>query len=548
MADIESVRSDDLEATEKEVRLCNQQIPEFPVDIGTADSFEIVANELLVPYSTNLMQEEAVTVKPLLVRNGEVERAPEAPIATGASDVHYQLPEPDGDGEEIIAALEFHVGNQWAWSDKVELVAKGGTWQPAERPVVFAELGEVPPSPGEPPLTGEEIPPSESSVDLLERLGKLGFPTENIVLPSQALVTGGASIESSTTRVCLKQLVTQVGEGIGEDIFTSDTYYNSRYLLAYIPGAYFNFLDASGCAYVNISGWTTITVYSIGSYDYRDISVGTTAPPMAWTTRSFTVNIAAGVTNTFNWAPPSGSQQFNITLFGIMALMRWPGPWQGTYNFYSFVGSSGYNDPSHDIYVGSGNDKTLVNHELGHCFFYRNTYNPWQKYNYIDQGVTAPCQSGSSNHDIDTIELASSSANEGFATFYAATSFNYLDQAPNANCRLYHFKYPNFDCLGSASEPIPYMETTCNFDNPWNGQSVEADWIRALWYIRTAGGVSNDDITTWLSYHPLFTPSFTDTNIYSNLDFFATWVFLGDPTKLLDTHWDYAKWFYGIDH
>lgn len=440
------LNTSDTEPANGEEKLCNREDPPFPVDIGKGDSVEVVANELVVPYSASALLTEELTVKPLLVRNGDVERAPETSISKEASTFSYRLPEPIEDGEEIIVALEFHAGNQWAWSDKVELVAKGGNWEPADSPVVFTKLGEVPPSPGEPPLTGEEIPSSQSSAEVLAHLREAGFNDE-IILPPEK----GVSLKSTSTRICLKQLVTQVGEGVGEDIFTSDTYYNSRYLLLYIPGVSINYLDASGCVYADISGWNTFTVYSVAGYDSRYIRVGTNGPPLTLVSRSFSKNIVSGVTNTLNWAPPTTSHHFNITLFGLMALMRWPGSWQGTYNFYTFAGSSGYNAfPSHDIYIGSGDDKVLVTHELGHCFFYRNSDYDWQTtvgYDYSETG-SGVCISGSGSHDIQTIELATSSANEAAATFYGAVSYNYMDEAPYNNCRLYHINYQTgFDCL-----------------------------------------------------------------------------------------------------
>lgn len=141
-------------------------------------------------------------------------------------------------------------------------------------------------------------------------------------------------------------------------------------------------------------------------------------------------------------------------------------------------------------------------------------------------------------------EYAKAGANEGFAHFYAADTWN-ADE-PNADCIFKYYKTvegvlrPTVDCEGSGGDfPLAYHENVCGATA---GRAVELDWLRLFWDVHTAanGVIAHDTImSSWLGG----ATAWGNTDVYWRLQDRAN-AMQGD----LDSAWDQYKGYNGVVH
>jgi hypothetical protein len=119
-------------------------------------------------------------------------------------------------------------------------------------------------------------------------------------------------------------------------------------------------------------------------------------------------------------------------------------------------------------------DKWVVAHEVGHWIEFRETVTS-EKMEY-DNGLDKGRCSNKEGHFVIRREYSSAAQIEGFASFWAATVFNNLNQT---DCYV-RMGGATIDCEGSSTHPLKYLETQCN-DGKLSGVGVETDWQRAFW-------------------------------------------------------------------
>ncbi|MCA9633917.1 MAG: hypothetical protein KC766_39985, partial [Myxococcales bacterium] len=346
-------------------------------------------------------------------------------------EVIQELPEPT-EGAEIAVALQLESDQGSSVTTQLELTAQGGRWQRSTAPLSFMTTTPPVELPGQPPNEGipegrtatkEEVRATLASNGIIISDEKL-FPSEKA---SSARSAPSAALLTADKRICFRQLFTQVGEGLGEDLFSYDGYYASKNLGIYVPGYFLGYLDASGCTpFLDIpAGYQTVQLFTIAAYDSRIIEVQTTAPPSNAEWKNLLVNFTTG-TSYVSWNPTVLDEHFNITLVATEAIRRWPGWHTGTYRFYANAADNKNDTQSpHYIYVKDGDNKTMINHEFGHNFYYYNTVGSWQSWSYgLNVSSGSNCYS-SYPHDIWTLEYATASMNEAAATYFAALSINY---------------------------------------------------------------------------------------------------------------------------
>jgi hypothetical protein len=119
-------------------------------------------------------------------------------------------------------------------------------------------------------------------------------------------------------------------------------------------------------------------------------------------------------------------------------------------------------------------DKWVVAHEVGHWIQSRETVTSG-KMAYDNSLPSGQCNNGK-GHFVISREYSSAAHIEGFASFWAATVFNNLNQT-DCFVRMGGVK---IDCEGASTHPLKYLETKCN-DGKLSGVGVETDWQRAFW-------------------------------------------------------------------
>ncbi|MCB9670167.1 MAG: hypothetical protein H6736_17480 [Alphaproteobacteria bacterium] len=178
------------------------------------------------------------------------------------------------------------------------------------------------------------------------------------------------------------------------------------------------------------------------------------------------------------------------------------------------VGGSCYK-ANFDALFTDSTSKFVFAHELGHQIgAMRNAANGSPQStasNY--EAPTAVC-GPVAGHVMDTKEYQSAAANEGFAHYYAAVSWNLTNQT---DCRFGYYKPVDFNHDGTSdpgsnlnceggpalttppggSPPAPvaagdYLADQCA--TPYGNRGTEYDWLRFWWDIDTDGGLSTTDI------------------------------------------------------
>ncbi|MBX3182870.1 MAG: hypothetical protein KIT72_18245 [Polyangiaceae bacterium] len=454
-----------------------------------------------------------------------------APKARSPREVHVPLDEfLQREAGIATLAVQFAAGDQSTWSDAVQVIHRERRWEILP-PDVGATVRVSEPTEddnGELPWDGHTRAfefPGRTPQEVIQS-ARWGTPLQ----PSEVL----PAVQSprALTTVCFKQVVLQTGAGVGEDVFSANVgQYRSSKMMVHMPGYYFGILDANGCTSpLDLPGGDiSITAFPFYVTNSRVAFVETWQEPSPNWPLIFTANIPAGGTYELLFWPISRQPEFNIGLFAITGLQRWPGPNSGEYHFLARAPED--KNAGGSIHIKSHLDKTLVGHELGHAFFSRNTSVSFAASDYSIADAW-PCNAGGvGGHDIDSTEYAQSTFTEAVATYYAAVSWNYRDQ--DGDCWLYHPGYPTgVNCDGGQTAlPLAFMKNKCS---PWTGRGVEIDWLRALWNIRTSGAKTSDNsLLNWIDAAP---NAYTLTNTYSNLDAAANTM-----GGALNTNWDTTK-------
>lgn len=150
------------------------------------------------------------------------------------------------------------------------------------------------------------------------------------------------------------------------------------------------------------------------------------------------------------------------------------------------------------LYVGTNNDGTdlsrlrhVTGHELGH-WLQRRLIPALSTSNYGDWASQAACRcdhvsSANTLHCWNSREFLPTAALEGFAHFFAAKTFNDIDEA---DCWFQYYK-EGLSFGGSVLEP-PNLQL-CSYPHRWMerkgcaeaGKGVEQDWLGFLWRVHT---------------------------------------------------------------
>ncbi len=439
------------------------------------------------------------------------------------------------EGGTATLSVYVGVGNLATWSDSFQVAYRGSGWEilPYDPSATVRMSAPTEGASGEFPWDHDTRAldfSGRTHEDLIEaaKAGIMLQPSEPRSEPQSP---------RALTTLCFKQHVQQVGAGVGEDVFDSNNaHYRSAGMWIVVGSAFSGLLDANGCTPpLNMSaGFKTISalpLYQINGRTVMAKTLGESSSP--WL--SFNILFyPSGGTVEYTFSPAPYQAHFNIGLFAISGLRRWPGNYTGVYLFWAEGDHNRYHwwDPDKYIEVQSHLSKTMVGHELGHAFFDHNTSSNFQSYDFSVHW-TPPCDAGEDwGHDIDSVEYAQPTFSEAAATYYAAVSWNFRDV--NGNCWLYHPRYPTgVNCdNGQTALPLSFAIQECSIT--WYAYGVEIDWLRVLWNVRTSGTQpGDDDLLDWIDASPF---SYNLINTYDNLNIAA--FIMGGPIK---TNWDIAK-------
>ncbi|MBX3182756.1 MAG: hypothetical protein KIT72_18815 [Polyangiaceae bacterium] len=437
------------------------------------------------------------------------------------------------EGDIATLSVYLGVGNLATWSDTFQVAYRRSGWEilpyDPSATVRVSALTEG---------TSGEFPwdPDTRALDFS------GRTHEDLIEAAKAGITLQPSEPRSEmqspralTTLCFKQHVQQVGAGVGEDLFDSDSaHHRSAGMWIVVGSAFSGILDANGCTPpLNMSaGFKTISALPLYQVNGRTVltrSWGASSSP--WL--SFNILFyPSGGTVEYTFSPAPYYPHFNTGLFAISGLRRWPGNDAYLYMFWVESDHNRYRSwDTGDLEIRDYDNKTMVNHELGHAFFDRNTSADFMSNDFIIADPPPCDKGGNKGHDIDSTEHAQATFSEAAATYYAAVSWNFRDL--NGDCWLYHHDYTGgVNCDGGQTLlPLAFMENKCSV---WSGRGVEIDWLRALWNIRTSGAMPADDaILSWIDAAP---SAYTLSNTYSNLDAAANLV-----GGSINTNWDSTK-------
>jgi hypothetical protein len=267
----------------------------------------------------------------------------------------------------------------------------------------------------------------------------------------------------------------------------------------------------------------------------------------------------SGTSNDVNiitvWSHTGGEGTFSVELLGgtnqdrtwrALAASAWAlvrtGRWTsaGTLNVT-------YDEGAEGVFVGKWNSngiflspsatgrKFVIAHEVGHFIANRHAYATGGNCSLAD----SQCPSGGGAvHSFTSKEIQSCAFTEGLANALSAVTWNSREQS-DCVYRSGGFS-TTFDCEGSQTHPLRYMEVECNNTSHTN-RGVELDWLRQFWDVLTDGsGVTLLQFLNWISnahhstlgwYHP-----------YGQLDSSANAI-----GGTLNSNWDAMKAQNGID-
>lgn len=184
---------------------------------------------------------------------------------------------------------------------------------------------------------------------------------------------------------------------------------------------------------------------------------------------------------------------------------------------------------SQGIYLSEGHrySKFVIAHETGHKMADagNDDLGSISDYSYSS---TYPCGSSSDGHSYKSQEWQTAATWEGFANFYAASSWN---DPYESDCA-----YIGDDCESNEK----YMETFCAV--PFGDRGVESDWTHFWWDLYAFDAA----LQVWeiIEIYDIASPhNWSNSNVYSRLRTAAT--FGGYTTTTL---WDSTALYEGIDH
>jgi len=141
-----------------------------------------------------------------------------------------------------------------------------------------------------------------------------------------------------------------------------------------------------------------------------------------------------------------------------------------------------------DLYIDSTSLKFLIGHEVGHAILGANT--SFVNDCTANRSINLPCSTASNiSHAIDSAELQSCAAMEGWAHFVAVRAFNNHEEDDNPGATLQYWRGNGLTVdveQGPTGGVDTYYEVVCG-GNQANagGMGVELDWMRAWWDYHT---------------------------------------------------------------
>lgn len=270
------------------------------------------------------------------------------------------------------------------------------------------------------------------------------------------------------------------------------------------------------------NGNNTVLVLNAQSTSNSDYPVGSGSPFEHMLGKVYSTG-PGGWNTSYDFVTPATSWSRILGVFAYALQRRAAGVSNTTFrawtNFNSShpsvcIDSSCFRASSQAVFSESTRRFVLV-HELGHAI--GSARNTWKKTRSSYEANPGNCPGASTTttngHSMDQKEYQSAAANEGFAHYYAAVTFN---NSGHQDCTFAYYKNSDYDLdgvidpqqlnceLGPALTPSgtgpagDWMGATCS--TPYGNRGSEYDWLRFFWDLDTDPATASTIHTTQIGH------------------------------------------------